>query len=96
MTPAPTPGPMAQPKSAGGFEYHPPRFEAWTDAGSLGHLLLGWFAGSLAPAQALGIFAVFSGYQISQTESGESWARVGGELLEFGLGMLAAQIMKGK
>jgi len=71
--------------------YHQPRADLFTDAGSLGHLALGWVAGRLSGPDALAIFALFSGYQVSQSASGESWPRIGGELLEFGLGMLIAR-----
>jgi hypothetical protein len=71
--------------------YHPPNFQAFTDVGSIGHLALGWFAGSLSGPDALAIFAVFTGYQLSQSSTGESWPRIGGELLEFGLGMAIAR-----
>jgi hypothetical protein len=34
------------------------------------------------------LFAAFTGYQISQAGSGEPWSRIGGEFIEFALGML--------
>lgn len=71
--------------------YHPPSFHVFTDVGSIGHLALGWFAGTLDGADALAVFSIFTGYQLSQSVSGESWSRIGGELLEFGLGMLVAR-----
>lgn len=73
--------------------YHPPSFCVFTDAGSLGHLALGWFAGTLSGPDALALFAIFTGYQLSQSHTGESWPRIGGELLEFGLGMLVSRFM---
>lgn len=73
--------------------YHPPDFHVFTDIGSLGHVALGWFAGGLSGTDALAIFSIFTGYQLSQSVSGETWSRIGGELLEFGLGMVIARFM---
>jgi hypothetical protein len=75
-----------------GTPYHPACPEVFTDAGSVGHVLIGGFAAGLPAAEALAVFSLFAGYQISQVDSGESWSRVGGELLEFGLGMLIANL----
>lgn len=76
--------------------YHPPNFHVFTDAGSIGHLALGWFAGTLSSSDALAVFSIFTGYQLSQSASGESWPRIGGELLEFGLGMLVAKFTESR
>jgi hypothetical protein len=54
---------------------------------------MGWVAGQLPASQALTLAVIFTGYQVSQTPSGETWGRVGGELLEFGLGMLAGHFI---
>lgn len=68
-----------------------------TDSGSLGHLLIGWLAGQVPASQALVVFTFFTAYQVSQAGAGdEPLYRVGGELMEFALGMLIAQLMKGK
>lgn len=76
--------------------YHPPCLHMFTDMGSLGHLVLGYFAGQLNGGDALAIFSVFTGYQLSQSASGESWPRIGGELLEFGLGMAVARFIESR
>jgi hypothetical protein len=82
--------PIAPPSTNG---YHHPIFEAWTDFGSIVHVAGGWFiAKKLSPMQALAVITIWTGWQIAQTQSGESWSRVGGELLEFGLGMLLGQV----
>ena len=82
----------AAPTPPAGPVYHPPVFDLWSDAGSLAHLGIGFLAGRMSAPSALAIFAIFMGYQIGQTHSGESWPRVGGELVEFGLGMLLSQV----
>ena len=73
---------------------HPATAAICTDAGSIGHLLLGWIAGGLSPEYALSIFALFAGYQVSQHPSGEQWDRIGGELFEFGLGLIVRELSK--
>jgi hypothetical protein len=64
------------------------------DPESICHLVLGWFAGNLSPQVALVVLAAFTGYQLSQAEAGESFPRIGSELMEFALGLLLAQFIK--
>lgn len=68
----------------------------FTDQGSLCHVLVGWLAGSVTGAEALPVFALFLGYQVSQAGAGdEPLYRVGGEVMEFALGMLLAHMLHG-
>jgi hypothetical protein len=85
---------VVKPKPPGEMIYHPPCIDMMTDIGSIGHVALGWIASGLKPSEAIAILALFSGYQISQSQSGESWPRIGGELLEFGLGMLLGRFTR--
>lgn len=67
-----------------------------TDGGSICHVLTGWAAGHGTATEALAVFALYSGYQVSQAGAGdEPLYRVGGELIEFAIGMLLALLMKG-
>lgn len=82
---APTPAPICN--------GHTAHLAMFTDIGSVLHIGLGWCAGELPATDAVMIATMFAGYQISQHDSGESWARIGGELLEFGLGMLISRLL---
>ena len=75
-------------------EYHPAYFDTFTDSGSLCHVLVGFVAGQLRPHDAIATSALFAGYQLSQRHSGESWPRIGGELIEFALGMLLSRFVR--
>lgn len=73
------------------------RINVFTDGGSVCHVLFGWVAGHGSGTEALAIFALYAGYQVSQAGAGdEPLYRVGGELIEFALGMLFALLMKGE
>lgn len=71
---------------------HTANLDIFTDVGSILHVGLGWCAAKLPATDAVMIATMFTGYQLSQHDSGESWARIGGELLEFGLGMLVSRL----
>lgn len=70
---------------------HPANLAVFTDGGSLCHLVWGFIAGRLEPVEALALAMAFTGYQVAQGAAGEPWERVGGELVEFAVGALAAQ-----
>lgn len=76
---------------------HPAEVQIFTDSGSWLHFGFGLIAGSteVSAKEALIMFAAFTGYQLSQAQSGEQWSRTGGEFLEFALGMLAGRLMDG-
>lgn len=75
----------------------PAAVDMFSDAGSVWHLGLGMLAGSdlVTPSEKVMLFAAFTGYQVSQAESGETWCRIGGEFIEFALGMLLGTQAKG-
>ena len=70
---------------------HPACLDMFTDAGSLLHFLLGYLVGNLPGQQVVTIAVMYTGYQLSQHATGESFPRIGGELFEFALGMLTRQ-----
>lgn len=72
---------------------HPAAFSLFCDAGSVAHVALGFFAGTLEPRPALALFAAFVAYQISQAQTGETWARTAGEVLEFSVGIMLSQFV---
>jgi hypothetical protein len=76
---------------------HPASVELFADSGSIVHLLFGMLAGSymVAPKDSVLMLAAFTGYQVSQAQSGESWSRTGGEFLEFAIGMLLGSQARG-
>lgn len=71
---------------------HAAEFSMFCDAGSVAHVALGFFAGTLEPRPALALFGAFVAYQISQAQTGESWTRTAGEVLEFSLGIMLSQL----
>lgn len=76
------------------FESHPACLSVFAGPGAVFHFLLGWFAGTLDPAPALALATMFAGYQVSQAGTGEVWSSTGGELVEFGLGVLMGHTFK--
>jgi hypothetical protein len=74
---------------------YPAVVEMFAGDGTLTHMLLGLLAGSdlLTPKDSVIALAAFTGYQVSQAQSGEPWSRTGGEFIEFGLGMLLGRFM---
>jgi hypothetical protein len=50
----------------------------------------------LTPKQAVLLLAAFTGYQLSQAQSGEPWSSTGGEFIEFALGMAASMAWRGQ
>lgn len=70
---------------------HPAAFSVFCDAGSVAHIALGFFAGTLEPRPALALFGAFVAYQISQAQTGETWTRTAGEVLEFSIGVMLSQ-----
>jgi hypothetical protein len=81
----------------GGFKtaQAPATVQIFTDSGSLAHFVLGMFAGSelLNAKDSVIALGAFSAYQMSQAECGEPWGRIGGELLEFVLGMFLVRLL---
>lgn len=71
------------------FNDHPACLSVFAGPGAFFHFLLGWLVGTLDPAPAIAMSVMFTGYQVSQAQSGEVWSSTGGELVEFGLGILA-------
>lgn len=71
------------------FQEHPACLSVFAGPGAFFHFLLGWMAAQLEPAPAIALSVMFTGYQVSQAGSGEVWSSTGGELVEFGLGILA-------
>lgn len=76
------------------FEQHPACLSVFAGPGAIFHFLLGWLIGTLDPTVAVAIAMMFSGYQVSQAQSGEVWSSTGGELVEFGLGVLMGHTFK--
>ena len=76
-----------------GHKAHRANVAICTDGGSLAHLLAGFISGLLPHPFSLGAFALFTGYQVSQHQSGASWSRTGGEFIEFGLGAMASSVL---
>lgn len=79
-----------------GVSQAPANIELLTDPGSIAHLAIGFLAGTrfLTAKDAVLLLAAFAGYQISQAAcGGEPWSRIGGELIEFALGMLLARFL---
>jgi len=79
-----------------GFENHYPAcLDMFEGGGSLLHIMAGLAAGSelLTPKEAVIALAAFTGYQLSQAQSGEPFSRIGGELVEFALGMFLARFL---
>jgi hypothetical protein len=79
-----------------GFENHYPAcLDMFEGSGSLMHIAAGLVAGStlLTPQDAVISLAWFAGYQLSQAQSGEPFSRIGGELVEFALGMFLARLL---
>jgi hypothetical protein len=76
---------------------HPACVDMLGDSGSIMHLLLGALAGSdwFTGKDSIMLLAAFAGYQLSQAHSGEPFSRIGGELMEFALGMLLARFGPG-
>ena len=76
----------------------PAKCELFCDSGSVAHVLYGAVAGSdvVSAKGALIMLALFVGYQITQLQAGASWTRTGGELLEFGIGMLGGMALEGR
>ena len=69
---------------------HAAGFKVFCDGGSVAHVGLGFFAGTLEAHQALTLFAAFTAYQVSKAATGELWTRTAGKFLEFTLGMVLA------
>lgn len=63
--------------------------------GSAVHVLYGYLMGQVRPVYSLAMLAFFIGYQVSQTQSGESWSSTGGEFIELGAGLSIAAIRNG-
>ena len=73
---------------------YPANLRVFTDGGSACHVAWGAFAGILDdPVETIAVLTLFTGYQLSQAQAGEPLSRVGGELVEFGLGLLAARFL---
>ena len=74
---------------------HCANVELFSDGGSVCHMALGFLAGTdlFKPKDAVILLGAFAGYQISQANGGEPWGRIGGELLEFVIGMLLARLL---
>ena len=66
---------------------HPACVEIFSDWGSFFHVAAGAVVATLPAEWALIVALAFTGYQISQIASGQSYQRTGGELIEFALGM---------
>jgi hypothetical protein len=79
----------------GGVNHHAACLDMFEDTGSLMHLLAGVLAGStlVSPKDAVLGLAAFAGYQLSQAQDGEPFSRIGGELVEFALGMYLARFL---
>ena len=73
----------------------PASIQIFTDGGSLCHFALGMLAGSelFTAKDSLMLFGGFTAYQLSQAQGGVAWARTGGELVEFVLGMLLMRLL---
>jgi hypothetical protein len=69
---------------------HPANVDLFSDWYSLIHVLMGWISGVLPEPYSLGAMAFYAGYQVSQAGSGEPWSRTGGELIEYGIGLMIA------
>lgn len=65
------------------------------DSGSLAHLIYGFVAGSDAVGTkgSVVMASLFVGYQLSQSPY-VPWQRTAGEIMEFGLGMLAGILLQ--
>lgn len=74
---------------------YPATVELFAGPGSITHFLVGMLAGSdiLTPKASVMLLAAFTGYQVSQAQSGEPWSRTGGEFIEFAIGMLLAHYL---
>ena len=73
---------------------HPAAVQVFSDPESLCHVVVGWFAGRLPPHWAIALTTAFAGYQLSQANTQESFARIGCELLEFAVGVTLAQFTR--
>lgn len=75
--------------------HYPAAVDLFSDAGAFCHMLIGALAGSelLSAKDSVILLSVFTGYQLSQAQAGEPWSRIGGELIEFALGMLLMRLM---
>lgn len=73
---------------------HPAAVQVFSDTESICHVVLGWFAGRLPPAWAIALTTAFAGYQLSQAHTQESFARIGGELIEYSIGVMLAQFRR--
>ena len=70
---------------------YPANLIVFSDGGSVCHLISGFMAGRLEAHETLAVALAYAGYQIAQGGNGEPWPRVGGELVEFALGLAAAR-----
>jgi hypothetical protein len=74
---------------------HPAIAEVFADyPASFLHLVYGFVAGLVTPPIGMGMTALFTGYQVTQAQTGEPWERTGGEFLELGAGILLAAMVK--
>ena len=73
---------------------HPAKLDVFADAGSIAHITAGFLAGFIPAPYEVATLAVFTGYQVSQAETGESWQRTGGEFIEFAIGILLAKLVQ--
>jgi hypothetical protein len=68
---------------------HPAEVQIFSDPMSIGHVGWGILAAVVPSPYREALLMAFTGYQVSQTASGESWQRTGGEFIELALGLVA-------
>jgi hypothetical protein len=74
---------------------HPAEVNILGGPGSLLHIAIGFLA-SMHRDYEMPIFVMFTGYQVSQAQTGEDWQSTGGDFVEFGIGYLLGMWTKGK
>jgi len=72
---------------------HPAEVQVFSDAMSIAHVGWGMLAAVMSSPYREALLMAFTGYQVSQTASGESWQRTGGEFIELALGLCAGSLL---
>jgi hypothetical protein len=73
---------------------HPAIADVFSAPESFWHTAYGFVCGMVPQPVGMGMVAFFTGYQVTQAQTGEPWERTGGEFLELGAGMLLAALVR--
>jgi len=73
---------------------HPAIVQVFQGWGTPFHIALGFLSGMLNTPLSAAALAAFTGYQVAQIQTGQTFQATGGDILEFAIGLALAGLIK--